>query len=71
MTLNELDSFFATLIKNITTDENNINRTELLNYVLPALNLSRLTDSEEVTYSYYKLDKENAELKRDKEDLPQ
>ncbi len=62
MTLNELNSFFATLIKNITTDENNINRTELLNYVLPALNLLRLTDSEEVTYSYYKLDKENAEL---------
>lgn len=62
MTLNELDSFFATLVKSITTEDNNINRTELLSYVLPALNLARLTDSEEVTYAYYKLDKENVEL---------
>lgn len=62
MTLNELNSFFTSLVRNITTDDNNINRTALLNYVLPALNLARLTDSEEVSYSYFKLEKENAEV---------
>lgn len=62
MTLNELNSFFTSLVRNITTDDNNINRTALLNYVLPALNLARLTDSEEVSYSYFNLEKENAEV---------
>ncbi len=62
MTLNELNSFFTSLIDNITTDDNNISRTGLLNYVLPALNMSRLTDSEEVSYSYFKREKENIEI---------
>ncbi|MDJ1483589.1 AIPR family protein [Cytophagaceae bacterium YF14B1] len=62
MTLNELTSFFDTLIKNITSEDNNINRTALLDYVLPALNLARLTESEQIDYSYYRLDKENVEI---------
>lgn len=62
MTLNELNSFFASLIENITSEEKNINRTGLLNYVLPLLNSARLTDSDEVSYCYYKLDKDNIEV---------
>lgn len=62
MTLNELSSFFTSLVKSITTEDDNINRTALLNYVLPALNLARLTDSEEVSYSFFKLEKENVEI---------
>ncbi|WP_316820829.1 AIPR family protein [Pedobacter gandavensis] len=33
-----------------------------MNYVLPALNLTRLTDSEEVSYSHYQLPKDNVEV---------
>ena len=62
MTLNELESFYKTLLQNITSEDNSISRTSLLSYVLPGLNLSRLTDSEEVSYSYFKLDGENAEI---------
>lgn len=62
MTLNELESFFRTLLQNITSDDNSISRTSLLNYVLPALNLSRLTDSEEITHSYFKRETENTEI---------
>ncbi|MBB5438546.1 hypothetical protein HDC92_002222 [Pedobacter sp. AK017] len=62
MKLNELNSFFTSLIGTITTEDNNINRTSLMNYVLPALNLSRLTDSEEVSYAYYKQEKDNIEV---------
>jgi len=62
MTLNELNSFFASLIRNITTDDDNINRTELLKYVLPALNLARLTDTDEVSFAFYKQEKDNIEV---------
>jgi len=62
MTLNELNSFYTSLIKNITTEDDNINRIELLKYVLPALNLARLTDSEEVSFAFYKQEKENVEV---------
>jgi hypothetical protein len=62
MTLNELNSFFTSLISNITSEDNNINRTALLNYVLPALNLARLTDSEEVSYSFFRQAKDNIEV---------
>jgi len=62
MTLNELESFFRTLLQNITSDDNSVSRTSLLNYVLPALNLSRLTDSEEITHAYFKRESENTEI---------
>ncbi len=62
MTLNELNSFFGTLLNNITSEDNNINRQELLAYVLPALNLARLTDSEEISESYFLRDSENVEV---------
>jgi hypothetical protein len=62
MKLSELNSFFTSLIGAITTEDNNINRTSLMNYVLPALNLSRLTDSEEVSYAFYKQEKDNIEV---------
>lgn len=62
MTLNELNSFFGTLLNNITSEDNNVNRRGLLNYVLPALNLARLTDSEEISESYFLRNNENAEV---------
>jgi hypothetical protein len=62
MTLNELKSFFSTLIKNITSEEGNINRLSLIKYVLPALRESRLTDSDELAESFYQLEKENVEM---------
>jgi len=62
MTLNELESFFRTLFQNITSEDYSVSRTSLLDYVLPALNLSRLTDSDEITQSYFKRETENAEI---------
>lgn len=62
MTLNELNSFSDTLLNNIRSEDNNINRMALLDYVLPALNLARLTDSEEVNESYFRQEKENIEV---------
>ncbi|OOQ58270.1 AIPR family protein [Mucilaginibacter pedocola] len=62
MTLNELNSFFGTLLNNITSEDNNVNRRGLLTYVLPALNLARLTDSEEINESYFLRNGENAEV---------
>jgi hypothetical protein len=62
MTLNELTSFSATLLNNITTEDNNVNRTALLDYVLPALNQARLTDSEEINGSYFRQEKDNIEV---------
>lgn len=62
MTLNELNYYYTSLISNITTDEETINRTGLLDYVLPSLNASRLTDSDEIEYSYYRLEQENVEI---------
>lgn len=62
MTLNELNSFSGTLLSYITSTDNNINRSALLDYVLPALNLSRLTDSEEVNNAYFLREKDNVEI---------
>lgn len=62
MTLNELESFFRTLLQNIKSDDDNLSRTGLINYVLPALNLARLTDSEEITHAYFKQEGDNAEI---------
>jgi hypothetical protein len=62
MTLNELNSFSGTLLNNITTEDNNVNRTALMDYVLPALNQARLTDSEAVNESYFRQEKDNIEV---------
>lgn len=62
MTLNELNSFSDTLLNNIKSEDNNINRMALMDYVLPALNLARLTDSEEISESYFRQEKENTEV---------
>lgn len=62
MTINELNSYYNSLIENITTEEDTINREGLLQYVLPSLNAARFTDSEEIDFSYYKLESENVEI---------
>lgn len=62
MTINELNSFSDTLLNNIKSEDNNINRMALLEYVLPALNLARLTDSEQISESYFHQEKENTEV---------
>lgn len=62
MTLNELNSYHSSLITAITTEDQNINRVELLKYVLPGLNESRLIDSAEVTEAYYSIESENIEI---------
>ncbi|PSL34882.1 AIPR family protein [Chitinophaga ginsengisoli] len=62
MTLNELISFSGTLISNITSEDNNINRKALLDYVLPALSQSRLTDSDEMSESFFQREKEKVEI---------
>lgn len=62
MTINELNSYYNSLIENITNDNNTIDRMGLLNYVLPSLNMARLIDSEEISFSFYQLEKENVEI---------
>lgn len=62
MTLNELNSYFGTLLNNITSEDSNVNRQSLLAYVLPALNLARLTDSEEISESYFLRESEKVEV---------
>jgi hypothetical protein len=62
MTLNELRSYYTSLLENITSNDNTVDREALLGYVLPSLNSARLTDSEEISYAYYKLEKENVEV---------
>lgn len=62
MTLNELNSFSGTLLNNITSEDNNVNRAALLDYVLPALNQARLTDSEQISGSFFRRDKDNIEV---------
>ena len=57
MTLNELISFSGTLISSITSADNNINRKALLDYVLPALSQSRLTDSDEISEAFFQREK--------------
>ncbi|OJV16413.1 MAG: hypothetical protein BGO21_26310 [Dyadobacter sp. 50-39] len=62
MTLNELGSFFTTLVNNITSEDNKIDRIALLNYVLPGLNLARMIDSDEITFAYFTRNTENIEI---------
>ncbi|MGY3212475.1 AIPR family protein [Mucilaginibacter sp. HD30] len=62
MTLNELNSFSGTLLNNITSEDNNVNRAALLDYVLPALNQARLTDSEEISGCFFRREKDNIEV---------
>ncbi|HEY4195843.1 MAG TPA: AIPR family protein [Mucilaginibacter sp.] len=62
MTINELNSFSGTLLNNITSEDNNINRAALLEYVLPALNQARLTDSEEISGCFFRREKDNIEV---------
>lgn len=62
MTLNELDSFFQTLLQNITSGDGSVSRTSLLSYVVPAFNLARLTDSDDISFAYFRREPENAEI---------
>ena len=57
MTLTELNLFSESLFKSITSENNDVSRTSLLEYILPALNTARLIDSDEVTHCYYNTNK--------------
>ncbi|PSL49505.1 AIPR protein [Chitinophaga niastensis] len=62
MTVNDLVEYNQSLIEQITTEENTVDRYELLDYVLPFLNSSRLTDSESYSPSFFSLPVENTEV---------